>query len=137
MYLLIVVLIAISFVILIKHIVYDRYTTFLSCNPTDLTIDKISGSRVPESGVSKTLGFDTVNIKFDKELPCGYYTCQYLNNLVTIVIGKRDLTNGHVHFDRFDEKLDKIVRFDFVNLTKVIDFTNEMITTYNEGCCCK
>lgn len=98
-------------------------------------IKEAFGTRVKGIELSKRLGFPTVNIRLDKGLPCGFYEADSDYGPATFVVGKLNNTRAFINFTEFKEKMDKIERFKFTNLKRVVNNESDFVTTYNKGCC--
>lgn len=98
-------------------------------------IKEAFGTRVKGIKLSKRLGFPTVNIRLDKALPCGFYETDSDYGPATFVVGKLNNTRAFINFTEFKEKMDKVERFKFTNLRRVVNSESDFISTYNKGCC--
>lgn len=97
-------------------------------------ISVASGSRIKGIDLSKNLGFPTVNIKLDEEIPCGIYNGESNYGYVTFVVVKNG-KKAYVNFAEYKEEIDEIDRFRFTNLNRIVNSESDLISTYNRGCC--
>jgi len=122
-------------VILIYHalilIIYNK------CTGEDerLKIPRMLGSKISGTGLSKKLGFPTVNVKLDKPIPCGYYDANSNHGPATVVVGKFDQNKALINFMNFKPEIDKIDRFELWDLNRIVRTDNDIIRTFNRGCC--
>jgi len=98
-------------------------------------ISEIYGSRIKGIELAKKLGFPTINIRLDKTVPCGFYEADSDFGPATFVVGKLNNTIAFINFMEFKKKMDKVERFKFTNLRRIVNSESDFISTYNKGCC--
>lgn len=106
-----------------------------ACNSNEKTIIKsITGYRIKGIGMASQLGFPTINVKFDRDVPCGIYSGTSQYGKCTVIIGKNDLKRADIHFLMYDITIETQDKFDIFDLTRIVN-NADIIATYNKGCC--
>lgn len=94
----------------------------------------ISGKRVKGFGLATKMDYPTINLLLDSPTNCGFYRGTYNQSSVIIIV---DHTKkfAECHFKGYDNKLDGIQYFQFINIKKV-EAPNDagFLGTYMRGC---
>ena len=117
------------------NIFYLSTVTHCVGEETVIKVDRIFGTRYTGIKLGKRMGFPTVNIMLDRPIECGIYDGKSHHGPATIIVGKRDDTKAFVNFMTFTDKMDKVKRFEFWDLTRIVNKDSEFVSTYNKGCC--
>jgi len=118
---------------------YKSITKILMSSCTDssenIHISTLYGSRFNGIKLGRRMGIPTVNIWTDKEIKCGIYDATSDYGPATVIIGKNDRKKAFVNFTNYTPEMDKVERFKFWNLNRIINKDSEFVNTYNRGCC--
>jgi hypothetical protein len=130
--------ILVALVIIVIGFTYRYFSNKTDPNKPE-KIKKVSGVRMKGIGLASKLGFPTINLKLNKEIPCGFYAAKmnFANVVInaTLIVGKNDLQRADCHFVQYHPNLDTLKKYDFHTLVKVINKESDIISTFNAGCC--
>jgi hypothetical protein len=89
---------------------------------------------LPGKNYAERVGLDTLNIKLDRDIPCGVYSVKTAYGNGIIFIGSPSSNVGY--FFMTDTKyLEKINMFDVWDIKRLESDDNKFLLTYNRGCC--
>ena len=91
----------------------------------------------------QNIGIDKINIKLDRDVPCGIYKVDTSYGKAVLYTTKRSMRFGYLNFvdaasmdAQTKKEFDKSDLFDLWNLERYVDrFGDEFVNTYNRGCC--
>ena len=130
------IIIIIILILIICMLLTDE-RSHVAAHHNSINIDSISATRIINkkmlSGISRSIGIPTINVKFDQKIPSGIYLADSKFGNVTIFVAY-NMDVGHCFFHKFITSIDSESRFDFNNLKKIVSDTNDFIITYNRGC---
>ena len=98
-------------------------------------VKQIFGTKIKGFGLSKKLGFPTINIIMNRELPCGYYEVNSNHGYAILLVGKKDKNKGFINFSDFKPEIDSTERFELWDVKRIVNNESELVTVYNNGCC--
>lgn len=100
-----------------------------------IIIERSYGSKIKRNNIFNKLGFNTIRVMLDREIPCGFYEADSHDGPVTIIVGKLNRNEVIVNFVHHKPELESLERFEFWNLKRLSNVQSDMINTYNMGCC--
>jgi hypothetical protein len=101
----------------------------------NINIKKLRGVKIIGVGESKILGLPTVNLKLEKQIPCGYYLGMTNFGAITLIVGYTDQTEAHINFHDFDDNINKQKIYEIHDLNRISHPKNSIFKTFNKGCC--
>ena len=122
-------------VVLIYNLILTTISDTCVENNEKILISDVYASKIKENTFFKRLGFNMIRILLDKEIPCGFYEANSHNGPVIIIIGKSNKREGMINFLHYKPELETAERFEFWNLKRISNISNDIINTYNAGCC--
>lgn len=101
--------------------------------------EPVRGTKFSGTSFSKNSGIPEINMKLDTDVQCGYYSFDSQFGPGIMIVGKHSNningSAGFVSFANYSAELDSTSRFEFLNLTRIINKSNKLISTFNRGCC--
>jgi hypothetical protein len=128
------ILICLVIVLLIYCIASKIISSSCGAN-NNVTIDKLYGIKIKGTQVSRKIGLPTINVKLENPIQCGFYYAYSEFGPATIIVGKNNKQRAYINFLNFKPEIDNITKYEFWNLERVVNTDNEIIKTFNEGCC--
>lgn len=110
------------------------YSNKYKCPPYGLKIDYVRASRLPGFDYSDRVGIDTVNLKLDRDVPCGIYNMKTSYGNATLIVSKDNYRLGYMNIENMNI-IQGINLFDLWDLERIESRDNQFIITYNNGCC--
>lgn len=110
------------------------YNSKYRCPKYTVKIKYVRASRLPGETFSEKVGIDTINLKLDRDVPCGIYSLTNAYGKASLFVGNTDSRTGFMHMKNMDV-ISKINLFDLWDLQRIESDTNIFIRTYNRGCC--
>lgn len=104
------------------------------CNHNTNNIEYIRASQLPEKNITETIDLKTINIKFDRRVPCGIYNIKTLYGNGILIVDKNNNNIGYLHMSDMTV-IKNINVFDIWNVDKISSKNNPFVATYNNGCC--
>jgi len=104
------------------------------CAPNQLVLRYVRASRLPGANYSERLGIDTVNLRLDREVPCGIYRVRNIYGSGIMFVGSTDQRAGYMNMKNM-ALIKGINLFDLWDLQRMDASDNQLIGTYNKGCC--
>jgi hypothetical protein len=119
------------------------YSTQYRCPGESIKIEYVRAGRLPGTEFKKRVGITTINLKLDRDVPCGIYKLQTSYGDATIFVAKNSKRVGYLNYAQevleanpeTRREIDSADLFDLWNLDRVSGGDNEFINTYNRGCC--
>jgi hypothetical protein len=127
-YLLIVLIIVILF---FNSIIYN---THYKCSAANKKISYVKGSRLPSKSYKERIGLDTIDLKLDRDVPCGIYYANTIYGTGVLLVGQNNTRRCYFHMDNMNS-LEKVYIIDLWDLQRLVSEENNFIKTYNRGCC--
>ena len=125
------VIVLLIFIVIFNCIVYNNQ---YKCPKYILKINYIRASRLPGSKYSERVEIDTINLKLDRDVPCGIYKVKTLYGYGILIVAKNNKRIGYLNMK--DTKLyDNVNLFDVWDIERINTDDNQFINTYNRGCC--
>ncbi len=100
-----------------------------------IIIERSYGSKIKRNNIFNKLGFNTIRVMLDREIPCGFYEADSHDGPVTIIVGNLNRNDVIVNFIHHTSELESLERFEFWNLKRLSNVQSDVINTYNIGCC--
>lgn len=110
------------------------YNSKYRCPKYTVKIKYVRSSRLPGEYLQERVGIDTINLKLDRDVPCGIYTLMNAYGKAVMFVGNTDTRIGYMHMNNMD-LVSKISLFDLWDLQRLDSSDNQFIQTYNRGCC--
>jgi hypothetical protein len=111
-----------------------NYNTKYKCPKKKYHLDYLRIYVLPGKNYAERVGLDTLNIKLDRDIPCGIYSVKTAYGNGIIFIGSPSSNVGY--FFMTDTKyLEKINMFDVWDIKRLESDDNKFLLTYNRGCC--
>lgn len=104
------------------------------CPNFPFKINYVRGSRLPESINTERVGISTVNLKLDRDVPCGMYNVENSYGNAILIVSRDNYRIGYMNMKNMDI-IKNIDLFDIWNLKRMESDDNLFISTYNRGCC--
>jgi hypothetical protein len=112
------------------------YNIQYRCPKESLRISYMRGSRTPPNIHAERVGIPTIDLKLDRDVPCGIYRTSTAFGDGSIFINKNDNRKGYLYLiDNKDKAVDGVNLWDLWNIDRVESTDNHFIATYNKGCC--
>jgi hypothetical protein len=110
------------------------YSTIYKCPKKDISIKYIRASRLPIKNNQEEFGIDIINLKLDRDVPCGVYSLTNMFGYGILFVGASNSRIGYMNMK--DMTLLKDINiFDIWDLKRIESPKNGFIQTYNKGCC--
>ncbi len=122
-------------VVLLYNLIITTISNSCINDNEKITVMNAYGSRISENTFFKKMGFNMARVLLDRELPCGYYEAKSHNGPVVLIIGKSNRREAMLNFVYYKPELETAERFEFWNLNRISNVSNDIINTYNKGCC--
>ena len=110
------------------------YSINTRCPQSEIRVSYARGTRMPGTDYKERVGFDTVNIKLDRDFKCGIYefTSTYGKGVLYISV-----ENNRLAYANFEDmkSIKNTNIFDFWDIKRMTSDNNLFIKTYNNGCC--
>jgi hypothetical protein len=110
------------------------YSTINKCPNQDISIRYIRASRLPGKNYQERVGLDTINLKLDRDVPCGVYSLTNMFGYGVLFVSSSNPKFGYLSMKDLTV-LDDINIFDMWDLKRLESPNNGFIQTYNRGCC--
>lgn len=124
-------LVIIILILLCKSITYN---SIYKCPKLQVKIKYARASRLPGIQYKERVGIDTINVRLDRDIPCGIYRVVNPYGYGILFIGTSDSRLGYLNMPDI-KILDKINLIDLWDLERLESTENGFIQTYNRGCC--
>lgn len=119
------------------------YTVQTRCPGENIKIDYIRAGRLPGSQFKERVGITTINLKLDRDAPCGIYKLDTAYGKAVMFVGKNSNRIGYLNYPQeileanpeTRREIDSADLFDLWNLVRINGGDNQFINTYNRGCC--
>lgn len=98
-------------------------------------IDKIIGTKIGKTKLSNLIGFPTLTLRLDNEIPCGFYRGTSKFGDITAIVGKNDKSKADITLLKYRSGIEKTERIELENLDRIIANDSDFIATFNSGCC--
>lgn len=114
------------------------------CHSDSIKIPYIRAGRLQNrTEIEDRIGITSVNLKLDRDIPCGVYKLGTNYGNATMFVGKESLRLGYLVYaqkilgldPQTKKDIDKADLFDLWNLDRVSQKNDDFINTYNGGCC--
>lgn len=127
-------------IILFNSVVYSIQSR---CPGEEIRIEYVRAGRLPGSQFTERVGITTINLKLDRDVPCGIYKLDTSYGNAVLFVAKNSKRVGYMNYpqDALEKnpeakrEIDAADLFDLWGLTRVNGGDNEFINTYNRGCC--
>lgn len=129
-------IIQLSIILIIIVILFNSmiYNSIHACPKLAVKISYARGSRLPGNDSDDKFGIDTINLKLDRDIPCGIYNLNTTYGKGTLYVSKNDKRFGYLTIDNMN-LLNKVSVLDLWNIERIESDNNYFIMTYNRGCC--
>lgn len=125
------VIILLIVIVLCNSVIYsNKY----KCPSYSLKIDYVRGSRLPGTIYSEKVGVDTINLKLDRDVPCGIYNLKNAYGDAVLHVGHGNPRFGYMAMKDMSA-IANINLFDLWDLHRQESEENYFVQTYNRGCC--
>lgn len=111
-----------------------NYNSKYRCPKYTVKIKYVRASRLPGENLPERVGIDTVNLKLDRDVPCGIYSLTNAYGKAALFVSNTDSRTGYMHMTDMNA-VAKINLFDLWDLQRLESDSNRFIQTYNRGCC--
>lgn len=119
------------------------YTALRRCPDDTIRISYVRGSRLPGTEFEQSVGITTINLKLDRDVPCGIYRLDTVFGKASMFVTKDSTRFGYLHYPQsvleanpqVRKEIDSADLFDLSELNRVPGRSNLFITNYNRGCC--
>jgi hypothetical protein len=105
-----------------------------NCKYIATNVNYIRASQLPKQANTESIDLNTINIKFDRIVPCGMYNIKTLYGNGILIVSNIDDTIGYLHMNDMTV-IKNIDIFDIWNLDRISSKDNPFVETYNNGCC--
>lgn len=106
------------------------------CNrDVKVNIDRIFASKIQNIDLSYDFSYPAIYIKLDKDIPCGIYNGTSEYGDFTLLVGKYTHNYASINFTDFNDNVNSVTRFELLNLQRNVNASNDIVATYNIGCC--
>lgn len=127
-------------IILFNSVVYSIQS---SCPGDNVRIEYARAGRLPESKFKEEVGITTINLKLDRDIPCGIYKLGTSYGDAVLFMTKSSNRIGYLNYPQeyldanpeTRREIDSSDLFDLWNLMRINGGNNQFINTYNRGCC--
>lgn len=110
------------------------FNTIYKCPKYPLKIKYVRCSRYPGKDYQIRVGIDAVNVKLDRDVPCGIYKITSAYGYGVLFVSNSDPRQGYLGLDNLDS-VKGVNLFDLWDLQRMESDDNKLIQTYNRGCC--
>lgn len=110
------------------------YNTQYKCPKYTVKIKYVRGSRLPAKRLTERVGFNTIDLKLDRDVPCGIYSMNNAYGKATLIVDRNNSRMGYMNMKNMDV-ISKINLFDLWDLQRIESEGNPFVKTYNRGCC--
>ena len=125
------IIVLVIVIIMCNSIIYSgKY----KCPAFPLKVNYVRGSRLPGVKYTQRVGIDTINLKLDRDVPCGIYTLKNTYGDGILIVSRDNQRLGYMNMRNMDV-IKNINLFDLWDLQRVESRDNLFIDTYNRGCC--
>ena len=104
------------------------------CKYISNDVKYIRASKLPEKANTEYIGLTTINIKFDRFVPCGMYNIKTLYGDGILIVSNNSDNIGYLHMNDMSV-INNIDIFDIWDIDKLESKDNPFVKTYNNGCC--
>ncbi len=104
-----------------------------SCSKYDVQIKYVRASRLQDIQINK-IGINMINLKLDRDVPCGIYALKTAYGDATLYINNTDLRSGYLNMKNMDNIIN-VNLFDLWYLDRIGSDDNPISKIYNLGCC--
>lgn len=111
-----------------------NYNLTHRCPRYHVKIKYIRASRLPGVTYQERTGIEKINLKLDRDVPCGVYILTTSYGKGALFVPSSSPRFGYLSMKNLDS-LDKITMFDLWDLERLESDENMFIQTYNRGCC--
>lgn len=125
------VLILVIIVLLCNSITYN---SIYKCPKYAVKIKYLRASRLPGKDYTERVGIDTMNMKLDRDIPCGLYKLTTVYGDGVMIVGSSNSRVGYLNISNMDI-LKGVNILDVWDLQRLEAADNGFIQTYNRGCC--
>ncbi|VBB18600.1 hypothetical protein YASMINEVIRUS_1063 [Yasminevirus sp. GU-2018] len=125
------VLILLIIILLCNSITFN---TIYRCPKYPLKIKYVRASRLPGKQFTERVGIDTLNIKLDRDVPCGLYKLTTTYGKGVMFVGSANSRLAYLNMDNMDV-LSGVNLLDMWDIQRLESEDNGFIQTYNRGCC--
>ncbi len=110
------------------------YNSKYKCPKFTVNIKYIRASRLPGEHLKERVGIDTINLKLDRDIPCGIYNLMTVYGKAIMFVTNTDSRIGYMHMNNM-ESVANLSLFDLWDIQRLESSDNQFIQTYNTGCC--
>jgi hypothetical protein len=139
-------IIQLVFIILIVLLFFNSiiYSGTYKCPGNAVKINYVRASRLPGTvgyrnaspgtGLARRIGIDTINLKLDRDVPCGIYSIMTMYGAGVMFVGRNNYRVGSMNIKDMS-LIANVNMFDLWGLERMENKDNNFIATYNAGCC--
>lgn len=128
----------IVFIIILFIFATTFYFTTKCSKQKSVFIPYVKGKRVDGLKLGTKLGYSTINLETDINVPCGIYKGKaYIENSyydIIVLAGKNMSNRIGIHFINFNDKIDTYSVFEIYDLENIIEPRDDFLNTYYCGC---
>lgn len=110
------------------------YNTTYKCPSFPLKIRYVRASRLPGQTFTQRVGIDTINLKLDRDVPCGIYSVTNIYGQGALMVTHTDPRTGYLSMKDM-QLVENAKLVDLWDLQRLDAMDNKFIQTYNRGCC--
>ena len=70
------------------------------CPPATIKIEYVRAGRLPGLDFEERVGITTINLKLDRDVPCGIYRLNTVFGEATMFVSKNSLRVGYLNYDK-------------------------------------
>ena len=118
-------------IVLFNCMIYNSQNT---CPKMAIKISYARGSRLPGTIFEDRVGIKTINLKLDRDVPCGIYKLNTAYGPGILFVAKGKTRFGYLSIKDM-ELLKKVSVMDLWSIERIESNDNTFIMTYNRGCC--
>lgn len=119
------------------------YTALHRCPEDTVRIPYVRASRLPGEDFEEAVGITTINLKLDRDVPCGIYRMDTVFGSASLFVTKNSTRLGYMHYPQsvleanpeVRKEIDSADLFDLSELNRVSGRNNLFIRNFNRGCC--
>lgn len=127
-------------IILFNSVVYSVQTR---CPGENIRIEYVRAGRLPGYQSKDRVGITTINLKLDRDVPCGIYKLETSYGDAVMFVAKESNRIGYLNYAQevlasnpeTERGINSANLFDLWNIMRINGGDNEFINTYNRGCC--
>lgn len=110
------------------------YAGTYKCPTNQVHVNYARASRMPGATYKERVGLDTINVKLDRDVPCGIYKIKTIYGNGLLFVSNNNYRYGYINMKNINNIIN-IKLLDIWDLKRLESKENLFIDTYNKGCC--